>query len=176
MSMTNEEIAKIAHEVNRAYCQALGDTSPLPWDEAPDGQKQSVLDGVRFHMEHPHAGPEASHANWVAQKLAEEWRRGDVKDEARKLHPCLVPFVDLPIAQQAKDYIFHAIVHQLMPTPAETPIEAPAAPEAAPVPPETVSSEPIAQAAPGEPVSPEAAQGEPTAAAEPAPETSGQPA
>lgn len=29
-------IAKFAHEVNRAYCQAIGDNSQLPWKKGPD--------------------------------------------------------------------------------------------------------------------------------------------
>lgn len=111
--MNNEKIARICHEVNRAYCQALGDTSQPVWEEAPEWQKESALAGVSFHLSHPEAGADASHANWVAQKLEEGWTRGDVKDPARKQHPCMVPFVDLPVEQQAKDFIFRAIVHAL---------------------------------------------------------------
>jgi hypothetical protein len=33
--MEIEEIAKVAHEVNRAYCQALGDFSQPKWEDAP---------------------------------------------------------------------------------------------------------------------------------------------
>ena len=40
--MIHDEIkqlaAKTAHEVNRAYCQGLGDYSQLHWEEAPDWQ------------------------------------------------------------------------------------------------------------------------------------------
>jgi len=103
--------AKICHEANRAYCQALGDYSQVPWDEAPDWQKESAILGVRLHLENPDAGPEASHESWVAHKIADGWAYGSVKDPAAKKHPCIVPFNELPREQQAKDFIFRAIVH-----------------------------------------------------------------
>ena len=39
--------AQAAHEVNRAYCTALGDKSQPPWDDAPDWQVRSCIDGVK---------------------------------------------------------------------------------------------------------------------------------
>jgi hypothetical protein len=111
--MTIEQIAEVAHEINRAYCKAMGDTSQLPWDEAPQWQRESAINGVRFHLEHPHAGPSASHDSWLAQKTTEGWRFGPVKDAVKKEHPCFVPYEQLPRDQQAKDFLFTAVVHQL---------------------------------------------------------------
>lgn len=108
-----EEIAKVCHEANRAYCQALGDHSQPAWDEAPPWQRNSAMNGVRFHVENPEAGPEASHVNWMKEKLDDGWVYGETKDESVKTHPCLVPFHELPVEQQAKDYIFRAIVHAM---------------------------------------------------------------
>jgi len=107
-------IAKIAHEVNRAYCQAIGDFSLSSWDEAPRWQQDTVQQGVQFHMVYPDAGPEASHENWLKQKKAEGWKYGEVKDPYKKEHPCMVPYKSLPREHKAKDYIFHAIVHALI--------------------------------------------------------------
>lgn len=107
------EIARIAHEVNRAYCLALGDLSQLPWDEAPEWQRESVLAGVMLHLSNPDAGPEASHEAWQAHQLAKGWQYGPAKDAEAKTHPCLVPFAELPVEQQAKDFLFRAIVHAL---------------------------------------------------------------
>lgn len=39
--------ARAAHEVNRAYCIALGDTSQPSWDEAPEWQRESAKKGVQ---------------------------------------------------------------------------------------------------------------------------------
>ncbi len=103
-------IARISHEVNRAYCAALGDGSQMSWDDAPDWQKDSARLGVEFHLNGEH-GPEASHNSWLAQKQAEGWAYGLVKDAEKKEHPCFVPYDQLPKEQQVKDYLFRAVVH-----------------------------------------------------------------
>lgn len=107
------EIARIAHEVNRAYCLALGDLSQLPWDEASEWQRESAFAGVMLHLSNPDAGPEASHEAWAARKVAEGWQYGPAKDVEAKTHPCLVPFAELSVEQQAKDFLCRAIVHAL---------------------------------------------------------------
>lgn len=107
-----QEIARVCHEVNRAYCQSLGDNSQPAWEDAPQWQKDSALLGVQLHLGGDH-GPEASHESWMAQKLADGWKYGAVKDPEAKEHPCIVPFDQLPKEQQAKDFIFRAVVHAL---------------------------------------------------------------
>lgn len=111
--LTEEQIAKVCHEVNRAYCQALGDNSQPTWEDAPQWQRNSALLGVRLHTKNPGAGPEASHESWMSQKLADGWTCGPEKRPELKQHPCMVPFSDLPREQQAKDFIFRAVVHAL---------------------------------------------------------------
>lgn len=107
------QIARVCHQVNRAYCLSLGDASQPTWEEAPEWQKESAIDGVQFHMEHPQAGPEASHERWWQKKIEDGWTLGAVKDAELKTHPCMVLFHDLPKEQQAKDYLFQAVVHAL---------------------------------------------------------------
>ena len=113
MSLSIEEIAKVCHEANRGYCKALGDDSQLPWEEAPQWAKTSAINGVRFHLDNPNAGPSGSHENWLKEKEKEGWRYGEVKDPEKKEHPCYVPYNQLPKEQQAKDYIFTSIVKTL---------------------------------------------------------------
>ena len=108
-----EFIARVCHEVNRGYCQALGDTTQLPWEEAPLWQRSSAMKGVELHLSNPNAGPQASHESWMAQKIAEGWVYGEKKDPANRTHPCLLPFDSLPVEQKAKDHIFRAVVHAL---------------------------------------------------------------
>lgn len=113
--MDKVEIARVAHEVNRAYCQALGDDSQAPWDEAPQWQRDSCVHGVELHSEKD-VGPEASYESWMAEKAAAGWTYGEVKDPENKKHPCMMPFDQLPQEQRAKDHIFRAVVHALRPT------------------------------------------------------------
>lgn len=113
MSPDVEHIARVAHEVNRAYCRSLGDNSQLPWSECPSWQKESARAGVQFHLDNPDAGPSASHDSWLSVKEADGWIYGPVKDAERKTHPCIVPFDLLPREQQAKDFLFRAVIHAL---------------------------------------------------------------
>lgn len=113
MRMHYSEIARVCHEVNRAYCEALGDTSQKRWEEAPEWQRQSAMNGVQFHLNNPTAGPDHSHISWLKEKEDTGWKYGPVKDEAKKEHPCFVPYEQLPVEQKAKDYIFRSIVHAL---------------------------------------------------------------
>lgn len=115
--MKAERIARVAHEVNRAYCAALGDESQLPWDEAPEWQKTSAINGARHHVEQVRDGkaaaPEYSHVLWMEEKLATGWSYGPVKDPDKKEHPCMVPYDQLPPEQRAKDHIFTAVCREL---------------------------------------------------------------
>ena len=112
--MNDEQIAKVAHEVNRAYCLALGDNSQPVWEDAPDWQRSSAINGVQFHRENPDAGPDCSHNEWLKEKEDNGWKYGPEKDADKKEHPCFVPYDELPVEQKAKDYLFRSIVHQLV--------------------------------------------------------------
>lgn len=112
--MSVSDIARVCHEANRAYCAALGDTSQLPWEDAPDWQKESAIVGVEFIAANPDAPPSASHESWLAQKKADGWKYGEVKDAEAKTHPCYVPYDELPVEQRAKDYIFGGIARAML--------------------------------------------------------------
>ena len=113
MKSLAHSIARVCHQVNMAYCEALGDFTQRPWDDAPQWQKDSAILGAQLHLNNPLASPAASHESWMAQKVADGWKYGAYKDPENKLHPCIVPFDQLPREQQAKDYIFRAVVHAI---------------------------------------------------------------
>ena len=112
--MNNTQIAIVAHEANAALCRTLGDDSQPKWEDAPQWQKDSALNGVVFHLEHLAKGerpaPSASHDNWLTEKRAAGWKYGPVKDAEAKEHPCFVPYIELPVGQRMKDYLFGAVV------------------------------------------------------------------
>lgn len=114
--MKSEDIARICHEANRAYCQALGDESHVGWQDAPAWQRESAQQGVMFVITHPDLTPEQAHENWMRQKSEDGWKYGPVKDAEKKEHPCMVGYVDLPLEQRLKDYLFCAIVLALTET------------------------------------------------------------
>lgn len=46
---------------------------------------------------------ENAHDLWAAQRLAQGWSHGSQRDDTRKLHPCLVPYADLPESEKIYD-------------------------------------------------------------------------
>lgn len=103
------QIAKTCHEVNRAYCLSIGDTSQPKWEDAPQWQRDSAIKGVEFHLNNE-TTPEQSHESWLKEKIDNGWVYGERKDAEKKTHPCIVPYEDLPKEQQVKDYLFKAVV------------------------------------------------------------------
>lgn len=109
-------VARLCHAANREYCEILGDHSQvgLDWFKAPAWQRESAVLGVEFHLKELIAGgiprPEASHVNWMAEKVAEGWKYGPQENPDKKEHPCIVPYGQLPPEQKFRDRLFIAIV------------------------------------------------------------------
>jgi hypothetical protein len=108
--MNINQIAKTCHEVNRAYCESIGDLSQPKWKNAPYWQKESAINGVKYHLNNPNSKPSDSHQSWLEEKVKTGWIYGKVKDPEKKTHPCMVEFNDLPEEQQTKDLLFLAVV------------------------------------------------------------------
>jgi hypothetical protein len=107
------QIAKIVHEANRAYCEEIGDFSQQPWDRAEEWQRASARQGVQATLDGSAATPEQQHETWCKAKLDDGWSYGEIKDADNKTHPCLVPYDKLPPEQRRKDHLFRAIVTAL---------------------------------------------------------------
>ena len=108
------EIARIAHETNRTYCEILGDDSQPFWEDAPDWQRDSAMNGVEAIIHGTVERPEQSHENWLREKENDGWVYGKLKNPEQKTHPCMVPFDQLSLEQQMKDHLFFAIVMTLL--------------------------------------------------------------
>lgn len=111
--MTVYEIAQVAYEANKAYCEALGDNSQLPWGESEPWKRKVVEQGVIFHINNPDATVDDSHNTWVENMKKDGWKYGPVKNNETKEHPSLISYEELSKEQKAKDYIFRQIVHSL---------------------------------------------------------------
>jgi len=105
-----EQIARVAHEANAAFCRTIGDESQKPWDEADEWQRLSAIKGVNFALANPDAPASSQHDAWLADKEAGGWVYGAFKDASAKTHPCCVPYEQLPVEQRLKDYLFKAVV------------------------------------------------------------------
>ena len=108
LTVTVPMIARVCHEANRVLQVELGEKVSPPWDEASEEMKASAIDGVQNAL--VGASAQGSHENWVRFKLEQGWTYGEVKDEEKKTHPCLVAYRDLPDSQKFKDKLFIGIV------------------------------------------------------------------
>lgn len=54
---------------------------------------------------------ESAHEVWAERRLAEGWRYGESRNDATKVHPCLVPYTRLPETEKAYD---RALVEQAL--------------------------------------------------------------
>jgi len=112
MRYTDEQIAQVVHEANRALQIIQGDPSPSqPWICENPAIKASAIESVRAARE----GVSARHLHeiWLADKAEHGWSYGPVKDSQAKTHPCMVPYDDLPDGQRDKDRLFIALVDAL---------------------------------------------------------------
>ena len=106
-----EAVACACHQQNKAHCESLGDSSQPSWSDAPGWQKTSAIAGVEGALKGN--SPEQSHESWLAHKREEGWVWGPYKNPEAKVHPCMVPYSDLPVAQKAKDSLFVSMVREL---------------------------------------------------------------
>jgi hypothetical protein len=111
MDQRVELIAAACHQAWYAYTVlALGEEGKT-WQEAPEWQRSSIRHAVKFwdELDVAHTSFEtlcaATHVAWMNHKLRDGWKLGPVKDEAKKEHPCLVPYEQLPLAQRKKDEV-----------------------------------------------------------------------
>jgi hypothetical protein len=102
--------ARVAYEVNRAYCEAIGENTQLKWEDAPNWLRASLIDGVRFIIENPKATARDQHNNWLRVKHADGWTWGPCKNVDLKQHPCMRDYDELPQVQRVKDHLFRAVV------------------------------------------------------------------
>jgi RyR domain-containing protein len=68
--------------------------------DAPAGAPEVRIDAADPRVERL---AEREHLRWVARKVKTGWRYGDPRDDARKLHPCIRPWAELPEDERAKD-------------------------------------------------------------------------
>lgn len=109
-----EAIAQVCYAANRAYAETYaGDICAEPWETCSPELRRSIQHGVEHVLSHPNLPARQQHDAWMCYKLEHGWTLGDVKDEAKKTHPGLVPWDDLDDYEQRKDVLFLAIVRTL---------------------------------------------------------------
>jgi len=113
MTIMVELIAKVCHEAIKAFCEAYDDFSQKSWNDADEWQRQSTIKSVQYRLANPGASHSAQHDAWMADKIANGWKYGVIKNAQAKTHPCIVPYDQLPEIEKQKDALFQSIVDVL---------------------------------------------------------------
>lgn len=103
--MTDEQIAQHIYQVIRALNLECGVPYPR-WESAPEENKTTFINGVRYHLDNPEITPAETHDWWMQDKAEKGWTYGEVKNEDLKQHPSMVPFSLLSDLERGKDVIF----------------------------------------------------------------------
>ena len=117
------DIAKRAHKVYQAYCEAVGQPKGDPWDKIPKEKQVKIVDGVVWVLsQEVPPTPEQCHEHWMATMVELGYinrapytakEKAQAKKEKRpleKISQCMRPWENLPAVEQGKDYVFLGIV------------------------------------------------------------------
>ncbi len=114
MTVTVDQIARIAYEANRAYCRSIGDFSHVLWEDASQDIKKATIHGILRIQRDPDITPEQIHEEWRLFKEESGWKYGAVKDPVKKTHPCMLPYNKMHEKDKIKDIIFLSIAKPLL--------------------------------------------------------------
>lgn len=110
------KIAEAAHDINKVYCEAMGDKNKQAWGEMTQESKNKLSSAVKSVADTSEMTPKACHDLWMQHKLADGWGLGFPLDAVNKTHPCLLPYCELPEYQRRKDELFISTIRGLMDT------------------------------------------------------------
>ncbi len=108
-----DRIARVVHEAVRAFQTAHDQPAARAWSGAPKWMKVATRDAIVFRVENPEAPASAQHDQWMRDKKRDGWTYGAVKDPARKTHPLIVDYEELPFVERQKDALVGAIIDSL---------------------------------------------------------------
>ena len=108
-----DAIARTVHEALRGWAAAHGQHDIPAWDDAPDWMHASTRESVLHALENGSADGRSQHEQWLAQKRADGWRHGPVKDPGAKTHPLMIPWDQLPDWERRKDSLINALARAL---------------------------------------------------------------
>ena len=106
-----ERRAVFVYETARLQAAAVdAPVIPEPWDAREEpfkAQMRNVIDMMCGPDRK--VSPEEIHDDWVKAYEILGWQYGPVRDRENKIHPDMVPFVDLEQREQDKDAVFIAL-------------------------------------------------------------------
>ena len=97
-----EELSEDLRDANRAQVTDIPNKLYLLGYELAPGSGMSPAH-IEISAEQMETLARAEHDRWMADRQRQGWTHGDPRDDARKHHPCLVPWKSLPEIEKQKD-------------------------------------------------------------------------
>jgi len=83
---------------------------PAQWDDREQDFKDQFLEVIdRQCGDQRSSSPEELHGSWMQAYLGMGWTYGDTYDPEKRIHPDLVPYLQLGQLEQDKDAVFVAL-------------------------------------------------------------------
>jgi hypothetical protein len=107
--MNHESLARICYDAIRAYGKTIGEVY-LRWPDARPSVRESFAGAVAYLLEAPSASVRDLHGHWLAARTQQGWQYAPQRDDARRLHPAMVPWEDVSEREYLKFVLMHRIV------------------------------------------------------------------
>ena len=111
LTATNERRAVFVYEAARLAAQASNaPIVPAPWDERELPFREQFVKVIERQCgEQRSSSPEELHGSWMQAYLAMGWKYGPEYNRTAKIHPDLIPYVQLGQLERDKDSVFVAL-------------------------------------------------------------------
>ena len=103
-------LAESCYEATKVISEQILSEEKKEWKLVDSDDKAKLLNAVNRAIEKRITDPSVSHGEWITDMIKDGWQYGEKYDEVKKTHPCMIPYDQLPVGQQTKDYIFLAIL------------------------------------------------------------------
>jgi hypothetical protein len=118
--MTDEEIqnnitafTQIAYKLDQAYEQATSGKQKPNWNTLSEEDRGHIIDRAVYYLTDKSAVVSSLHERWIHAKYNEGWTYAPTFDEAKKHHPLLISYADLPLTRRVGDLLFMQTIQTL---------------------------------------------------------------
>ena len=117
-TLTARDLGRIMHAMRREIALTFPEENvsvPPAWDDpaCTEEMKASSERSALAMLVSPDLSAEEEHDRWWAERKAQGWTYGPIRDNAKKKHPSMKPFKELPLGEQLKDLARIAMVKEL---------------------------------------------------------------
>ena len=111
--MTLDKIGKIVYSTMQALDPDYVD--PPPWEDVSDHTKNATLEIITRYNEDPSYRAELYHEQWKTDWENAGWTFGKTRNDAKKKHPFLVNYNELPESLRVTNTVTESLILSLLP-------------------------------------------------------------